>query len=275
MFGYVICNKKGLSEEEIQRYQSIYCGLCQSLKKRYGQIERMSLNFDMTFLIIFLSSLYEPEEKTADFRCMIHPVHKKEDIWNKFTDYAADMTVALSYFKSLDNWEDDHSYVSKKYADILKKGYQKVQKQYPRQCRCIEENISQLAKIEKDTSSKPDDAVNCNGKMLSELFVYQEDFWSNCLRNFGYELGRFIYLMDAACDYKKDIKKGNYNPLVRMKRQPEEAEEILKMIIGNAAYHAEKLPLVQDGNLIRNILYGGVWQNYYVKVIGKEKDHGK
>lgn len=275
MFGYVICNKNGLSEEEIQRYQSIYCGLCQSLKKRYGQLERLSLNFDMTFLIIFLSSLYEPEEQKQEFRCMVHPLHKKEEIHSKFTDYAADMTVALAYYKNLDNWKDDHSHVSRKYADILKKGYEKVQKQYPRQCRCIEDSIERLSRIEKDVHSKPDDAVNCNGKMLSELFVYQEDFWSNCLRSFGYELGRFIYLMDAACDYKQDAKKGSYNPLIRMNCQPEEAQEILKMIIGNAACQAEKLPLVQDGNLIRNILYGGVWQTYYAKVIGKEKDHGK
>lgn len=275
MFGYVICNKKGLSEEEIQRYQSVYCGLCQSLKKRYGQLERLSLNFDMTFLILFLSSLYEPEEKTDTFRCMVHPVHKKEEIWNKFTDYAADMTVALAYFKSMDNWEDDHSHISRKYADILRKGYQKVQQQYPRQCRCIEESIKELGRIEKDSTSKADDAVNCNGKMLSELFVYKEDFWSNSLRIFGHELGRFIYLMDAACDYKKDLKSGSYNPLVKMKKKPEEAEEILRMIIGNATNQAEKLPLVQDGHLIRNILYGGVWQSYYAQTIGKEKDHGK
>ena len=273
MFGYVICNKSGLSEEELQRYQRVYCGLCQTLKIRYGQLERLSLNYDMTFLILFLSSLYEPEESQKEFRCMVHPVHKKIQFTNLFTEYAADMTVALSYFKCLDNWEDERSHISRKYADVLKKGFEKVEKQYPRQCSCLADSIRRLGAIEKDGASKPDEAVNCSGKMMSELFVYREDFWSNSLRIFGYELGRFIYLMDAAVDYKKDLKTGNYNPLLKMNKKPEDAEDILKIAIGNATGQAEKLPLVQDAHLIRNILYGGVWQNYYARAVGKEKDH--
>ena len=88
---------------------------------------------------------------------------------------------------------------------------------------------------------------------------------------FGTELGKFIYLMDAAMDYKKDLKTGNYNPVAEMKKKPEEMEPILGMPLGNAMEIFEKLPLVQDENLLRNILYGGVWQQYYAKMHGKEK----
>lgn len=275
MFGYIICNKNGLTEEEKERYQKIYCGLCQILKKKYGQLERLSLNFDMTFLILFLSSLYEPEEKEEEFRCAVHPVHKKRMTVNAFTEYAADMTIVLSYFKCLDNWQDDRSYISKKYADVLERAYQKIKKQYPRQCECIASSIRELSRIEKDASAMPDDAVNCSGRMLSEIFVCQEDFWSDSLRRFGFELGKFIYLMDAAVDYKKDVKKESYNPLLQMGKQPIEAEELLRCTIGNAAGQFEKLPLVQDAHLLKNILYGGVWQIYHARVIGKEKNHGE
>ena len=120
-----------------------------------------------------------------------------------------------------------------------------------------------------------DQAVNLSGKMLSEVFVYDEkDFWSDSLRKFGFSLGRFIYLMDAAMDYKKDRRKQNYNPLFYMKKKPEETEEILTSCISVAADEFEKLPIVTDEHLIRNVLYGGVWQKYYAKFRGKETRHG-
>lgn len=274
MFGYIICNRKGLEQEELERYQGVYCGVCKALQKQFGQLERFSLSYDMTFLAIFLSSLYEPEEARTEFRCGAHPFQKRLAIENKYTDYAANITVALAYFKCKDDWEDEKKHLRKKYGEILEKSYQGVRQKYPRQCRKIEESIRELSEIEKSAVSLPDEAINCSGKMLSEIFVYEEDFWSGILRSFGYELGRFIYLMDAAVDYKEDIKKQNYNPLVKMNKRPDEVKDILTMEIGNAARQFEKLPIIQDDHLIRNILYGGVWQKYYASGYGKENTNG-
>lgn len=271
MFGYIICNKNGLSTEEIDRYQSVYCGLCRSLGQRFGQMQRINLNFDMTFLVLFLSSLYEPEETKTEFRCGVHPGKKRVSIQNKYTDYAADMTILLSYYKCCDDWEDENNRLKYYYAKKLKKGYLEIEKRWPRQCESVRRSIEELGKIEKSCSSVPDDATNCSGKLLSELFVYEEDFWSGKLRSFGYELGKFIYLMDAAIDYKKDMKKKNYNPLFSMQKTPLEMQDTLVMTIGNATRQFEKLPLVQDEHLLRNILYGGVWQQYHAKITEKEK----
>lgn len=271
MFGYILCNRKNLSQEEKDRYQSVYCGLCRALGKRFGTIHRSSLSYDMTFLALFLTALYEPAEASAEFTCVLHPLHKKNGAENPYIDYAADMTIAMAYYKCQDDWMDERKYVSKKYGEILEKSYKKVQMKYPRQCTAISKSICELREIEKNGQSKPDEAVNCSGRMLAEIFVYQEDFWSNSLRIFGYELGRFIYLMDASMDYDKDLKKGNYNPLIKMQKKPEEMEEIMTVAIGRATEQFEKLPVVQDSNLLRNILYGGVWQHYYAKIHGKEK----
>lgn len=274
MFGYIICNRKGLEQEELERYRGVYCGVCRALQKQFGQLERFSLSYDMTFLAIFLSALYEPEETRTEFRCGAHPFQKRTAIENKYTSYAADITVALAYYKCRDDWEDERKHLSKGYGKILEKGYREVRQKYPRQCRRIAESIKELSEIEKSAGSLPDEAINCSGKMLSEIFVYEEDFWSGILRSFGYELGRFVYLMDAAVDYKEDIKKGNYNPLVKMNKKPDEVKDILMMEIGNAAGQFEKLPILQDDHLIRNILYGGVWQKYYASGCGKEKKNG-
>jgi hypothetical protein len=75
-------------------------------------------------------------------------------------------------------------------------------------------------------------------------------------------------------DYEKDQKTGNYNPLNSMKKNPNDMETSLVMLIGDATREFEKLPLVQDSHLLRNILYGGVWQQYYAKKNRKERSHG-
>lgn len=272
MFGYIICNEKGLTEEERERYKKVYCGVCRDLAKRFGQAERITLNFDMTFLALFLNALYEPEEQKEEFCCPAHPFHKKEALRTLYTAYAADMTIALAYHKCLDDWADEKRPLRRAYGTLLEKHYKVVKEKYPRQCNNIEESLQNLSKIEKESPEQVDEAIRCSGRMLSEIFVLREDFWSNSLRRMGYELGRFIYLMDAAMDFEKDKKKGSYNPLVYMDKKPAETEELLTMFIGNATEEFEKLPIVQDERLLQNILYGGVWQQYYGKV--KEKQDG-
>ena len=76
MFGYVTANVKDLSPEELKTYRGLYCGLCRTLKERHGGLSRVSLTYDMTFLIIFLSSLYEADNREFQSHCPLHPVKK-------------------------------------------------------------------------------------------------------------------------------------------------------------------------------------------------------
>ena len=273
MYGYISCSRDSLNAEEQERYQEIYCGLCRKLGREYGQLGRLSLSYDMTFLILFLSSLYEPEEKREPFCCGLHPRREKMTAENKFTGYAADMTIVLAYYKCLDDWKDENKRLKKMYASGIKGAFQRVREKYPRQCRVITEGIQRLDGIERTSVRNPDAAVNCSGRMLSELFVTEEDFWSGSLRDFGFELGKFIYLMDAAMDYDSDRKKHSYNPLICAGMRPEDMKELLAMSMGNVTQIFEQLPLVQDVHLLRNILYGGVWQQYSAKYFGKEKNN--
>ena len=275
MFGIITCNKKSMTEDEQTRYQSLYCSLCHSLKKRYGQLERMTLSYDMTFLAMLLNGLYEGEENGKETKCILHPFSEKNLINNKYIDYAADMTILMAYYKCVDDWEDEHKYSKEMLRIYLQKDFESVSGKYPRQAECVRCYMESLASIEKNPESTADEAVNCSGLMLSELFVYEEDFWSDALRKFGYELGRFVYLMDAALDYDEDTKKQNYNPLFRMNKKPCEIESLLEQAIGNAAFRFEQLPIVQDVNILRNILYAGVWQQYYIKVKEKRDKDGK
>ena len=97
---------------------------------------------------------------------------------------------------------------------------------------------------------------------MAELFVYKKDRWEPELRAIGYGLGRYIYLADAAVDFDDDMKSGNYNPLTSVELEPQELRAVLKSFLGDASEAFERLPLVQDVNLLRNILYSGIWMKY-------------
>ena len=275
MFGYVRPNLTDMTAEEQARYRAHYCGLCHAIGARHGQLARMALTFDLTYLTIFLGSLYEPEEASGEGKCVPHPVKAHGWTRSKVTDYAADMTIALTDHKLLDDWQDDHNAVAKAASAALKKAYAKVREAWPRQCECIEHALADLSEVEKRRDPSPDAAARCFGELMAELFVMQEDYWSGALRAFGYSLGRYIYMLDATCDYDKDAKQSGYNPVILMEKRPEDMRDTLELLLGDASAAFEKLPLIQDEGILRNILYSGVWQGYNEYLHRKDKKMNK
>lgn len=262
MFGFIRVNAAELSGEEMNRYRALYCGLCRTLGKRHGRLSQLALTYDMTYLCLFLSSLYEPEEEQGMLRCLPHPAKPHPYCVNGITDYAADMTIALTWHKCMDDWQDDHKRSRKLMADALKKHYEAVKARWPRQVESIEARMQELSLIEARKEPSLDAAANCFGQLLGEIFVMKDDFWRGALRTFGAALGRYIYLADAACDYDKDAASGSYNPLLLLDMQPEDMREHLKQILGAASVAFEALPLITDEHLLRNVLYSGLWQSY-------------
>ena len=271
MFGYVRPNLMDLPQAEQQRYRAHYCGLCHALGARHGQTARMALTFDLTYLTVFLASLYKPGETAGEGRCMPHPLKPHGWVRSKVTDYAADMTIALTWHKLMDDWQDDRNPVARTGAAWMQKAYAGVKAAYPRQCGAIEKCLRELAAVEKQRDPSPDAAAKCFGELMAEIFVMEEDYWAHALRAFGYSLGRYIYMLDAVCDYDKDAKKGGYNPLILMGKKPQDMRETLEMLLGDASAAFEKLPLLQDEAILRNILYSGVWQGYNEYLHKKEK----
>lgn len=275
MFGYVRPNLVDMQESDQQRYRAHYCGLCHAIGARHGQMARMALTFDLTYLTVFLGSLYEPEETSGEGCCVPHPVKTHHWVRSRVTDYAADMTIALTYHKLMDDWQDDHNLAARGASAALKKAYAKVRADWPRQCEVIERTLADLSEVEKRRDPSPDAAARCFGELMAELFVMQEDYWANALRAFGYSLGRYIYLLDATCDYDKDVKSGSYNPVILMEKKPEDMRDTLELLLGDASAAFERLPLIQDEEILRNILYSGVWQGYNEYLHKKDKKMNK
>ena len=158
----------------------------------------------MTFLLLTLSSLYEPAEKSGEERCAPHPRKKHPWMENEFTAYAADMNIALAYHKLMDDWADERNLVRRVGAEELKRGYRRVEARWGEKCAAIEAGVRDLGRIEKRREMDVDAPAKCFGRLLGELFVYRRDEWEAPLRAMGEYLGRFIYVMDAYDDLTAD-----------------------------------------------------------------------
>ena len=272
MFGYVTANLKELTKDQRERYGQVYCGICREICARSSGSARMVLSYDMAFLALLLMSLYEPEEEHGEKACNLHPVKPRSWVDNEYIRYAADMNVALSYYNCLDDWQDDGKHTAKRMADKLGAFQPKLEEQWPRQCEAIRVCIARLSRLEKENCANPDEPAACFGELMAQLLTYRDDLWAADLRQMGFSLGRFIYLMDAAVDYDKDKRKGKYNPFLAMNTGKDEKrwEDYLVLAMGRCTESYERLPLVQDKALLDNILYSGVWVNYRGK--RKEED---
>lgn len=264
MFGLVNASISELKEEEKKRYQAVYCGICRRIGKDASQFCRLGLSYDMAFLALLLGSLYEPEEQSGSRACLLHPVKPHPWLDSESVSYAADMNVALAYYKCMDDWHDDGSVPKRAMASVYDAHMEPIRGRYPRQCRAIEACIARLSELESENCANPDEPAGVFGTLMSELLVLREDLWAPTLRQMGHALGRFIYLADALLDLKKDRRKGKYNPILAYgDEDPETWKQVLVMAMGQCAECFERLPLVQDKGILDNIIYSGVWQSLH------------
>lgn len=265
MFGYVVVNKPELKIREFEEYRAYYCGLCKALKGRAGVGGQMSLSYDMTFLAVLLSLLYESEEIECQRRCVAHPLTKHRMKQNAMIDYVADMNLLLTRYKCKDDFEDEKNIAKACYGTMLNPSVKKIQATYERQTEQVEKYLAELVALEKEKVYDIDKLSGCFGHLLEEIFVVRQDEWESYLRKIGFYIGKFVYIMDAYDDLEKDKKKGCFNPFID--REQEEAfdewvKQLLLMIAAEFAREFEKLPIVENVDILRNIIYSGVWTRY-------------
>ena len=276
MFGYVNADKKEMTDEERSTYQAYYCGLCRELKRQAGAGAQICLNYDITFLAILLSGLYEPDEVTEPFRCRLHPTKKRFFHESEVMQYAASMNIVLSYYKLLDDYQDDHKTSRKKIANRFEPVVKRVCEEYPRQTQAIEDFVRDLSDAEYRQEDNLTVLSALSGDMLGELFCYkEEDVWNESLRSMGYYLGKFIYLLDAYDDMEKDRKNHSFNPMLRaIDKDPSYdafCRQVLVSLIAECTKEFERLPILKNASILRNILYSGIWTKY--DMIQARRDH--
>lgn len=266
MYGYVTPNSPELKVREQEEVNAWYCGLCSCLKARFGRAGQLTLNHDMNFLILLLNGLYEPQKRSTVGRCIVHPMTKRVFLTSRISEYAADMNVLLAWYKVVDDWRDEKKIKARAMMAGLKGSAKKVITRYPEKARVISKAFKKLSRFEQEGSSDLDKVSDQFGKVMAEVCDIYEDEWSNQLRGIGFSLGRFIYIMDAYEDMKEDEEKGNYNCLLKHLKNFETGEKfdefvynVLNNVMAECAKNFEILPITENAEIIRNIIYAGVW----------------
>lgn len=299
MFGIVTIDQPEMRFKDFYLYRSFYCGLCTDLKRKYGNTGRITLGYDMTFLIILMSGLYDTETVLRNDRCIVHPFRRKEKRTNLFSSYAADMNLLLTYCKCMDDWNDERKYSRRLYASLIRKDVERISAEYPEIARIVKEKLTELSELERNWDGvrtdfreqlagigKDDDEremillpvlsgtdrlASCFGRITEEIFDVRHDNWSRYLRQIGFFLGKFIYVSDAFADIEEDLKKSTFNPLKeyfkgaadqeRMLLETK-VEEMLRLHMAKVSEAFEMLPVENTDEILKNIIYSGVWRSF-------------
>lgn len=274
MFGYVTPYKMELKIKDYEMFKAYYCGLCISIKNNFSNLCRMTLNYDMTFLGILLDSLEYSKHKYVVTKCIAHPMKKKPKVIdNRALDYAAFCNVSLVYYKLLDDYNDDNS-LSKKFISMyIKKFINKSKEDLSPILVNIEENINKLSSLEKSQNVISIDELSDPFASLTAFIIsyyYKNENFFNDLYNLGYNLGRWIYIIDAFDDLKEDMEKHKFNAINKafnvenlpyedlIIKEGNRIEFNLIMSANSTSEALDKLPMNKNKDLLFNILQLGL-----------------
>lgn len=216
MFGYVRPSVRDLPEEELDRFRAMYCGLCHTLSRRYGQAARFILNYDFTYLAILLSDGTAGAQGAG--RCYTSPIKKRPFLEpTAAMELAADESVILAYWQLRDGVED-HAWASGlKYrtgARLLESAYKRAAALRPEFDQAVCRQLQLLSALEQAKDPSMDRAADSFAVLLSSAAEELTDpVRKRIMEQILYHLGRWIYLIDASDDLKKDAAAGSYNPL--------------------------------------------------------------
>ncbi len=266
MFGYVRINKMDLTFREYENYKGYYCGLCKYLKENHGEISRIGLNYDITFLIVILSAIYKPKTNIFEEVCLVSPFKRKKKLINEITEYAASMNVLLTYYKLEDNLLDDKGVKDILAYNLYKSKLKIAHEKYPHKSKIIKEQMKLLNELEKNKEYNIDKVSNTFGELMGEIFAYKKDKYEDDLRRIGFNIGKYIYILDAYEDLNEDYKKGRYNPFMEYINKREElkirVDRLISISLGLLASSIDRLNLQVNRGIIENIVYSGVYLRY-------------
>jgi len=271
MFGYIVPDKPELRIKEFDTFKGYYCGLCKRLKKDYTFFSRLFLNYDCAFLGLILDSTSDEKSCVKNQACSFSPLKKKCVVHVDIAGYAAAINVMLAKNSIRDNIKDEKKFYLFPIELMLLRGYRKARRDYPNAAKTIDSALDKLAGLEKEKEKDIDKVADVFATMLGELVEQGTETDKIAFKHLGYNIGRWIYLIDAYDDLERDLKKKCYNPLLlRYDYKPEEGlaafrkridEEIrfnLYYSLSEAANAFDLIGIKKNEQLLTNIIYSGI-----------------
>lgn len=268
MFGYVRVDPNRLNQEELKRYEAVYCGLCRTMGARYGQAYRLFLNYDFAFLAMLLA----PADAIPVAGCKCCPAHPIEgraccEAGAPWLETAAGESVILTWWKLGDAVRDSGFWAGlpvRLVKAVLTPGYRRAREAYPEFDGNVAQMLEELGRLESEGCTSLDKTAHCFAGILNRAVppTGRTDR-DRAMEQALYHLGRWIYLVDAVDDLEDDRRRGNYNPvLARFPQWNPEDRDYLKQIMDHslelmgAAYQLlEPNPWT---TVVENVLYSGL-----------------
>lgn len=251
MFGYLQIQKSELLVREAEAYKAVYCGLCRQMGKDYSGLTRFTLSYDCTFYAMFLMSLNRSCKGFKDGRCTCNPLKKCKFATDSGDAYrkAAAFSMISVYYKIIDDIQDS-GFFKKLLCRIIKPFFSHQRKKAADKYPDMDKAVSDMMKMQYDAehSEKPsvDMSAHPTALMLAAVLSAEahDEIQKRVLYEFGYHIGRWIYLVDAADDIEKDIKSNGFNPFVNKKTGEVKSSDFIKAVLNQSlarAYDAYNL----------------------------------
>ena len=265
MFGYVIIDKPNILIKDYQTYRSYYCGLCKSIGKTNGNLMRFTLNYDIVMLALLAFNYEECEPVFKKGKCPVHCFRKIEYVDNNVLfERISDINVILGYYKVYDDVLDENKHKAIKCG--ITPYYKKSAKRMPKFDLSVKEGYDRLRKEEKDknTISVLSDIF---GSILMSAGDAVTDKCDSTLRELLFYVGKWIYIIDAYDDIKKDFENHSFNPFLRENKNLDdiffdnaeaEARRLLYECLDKISSAYNKMKITVSEGALSNIIYLGL-----------------
>ncbi len=269
MFGYVKTDFPNLYVKDVTLYKAMYCGLCKGIGCTCGQRGRLVLNYDLTFLSVLLHNILDIDIKIERQHCIIHAITKRPvAIVDDLTKRIAALNVILARYKLNDDVNDDGK--GRFTRAFLSKAYKKAKRQEPELDRIVKDCYRDLIAYEKTGGDSADISADPFGRMMVETVkVLAGEKADENLLGLAYNLGKWIYLIDAVDDFDKDVKRKSFNVFVNSNKEIKTKDQFIEQnkqelvmifggILGDIAQQAKNLNYKFNHDLTDNVLLSGL-----------------
>ncbi|MCQ2513809.1 MAG: DUF5685 family protein [Ruminococcus sp.] len=283
MFGYIRVDENELLVRELNAYKAVYCGLCKQLGKDYSVFARLALSYDCTFYAILLMSLERSCNGFTDKKCTCNPLKKckfamcNSECYNK----ASALTVISVYYKIKDNIADSKFFKKAFYKMIMpifSHWRKKAALKYPELDKIVAKMLEMQFEDEKSSLSSVDSAAHPTAFMLGSILALEakNDIEKRVLYEFGYHIGRWIYLIDAVDDISEDRKNQNFNPYIKNNISNDKIQSILNQSLARAYDAYILMDIVDFKGILDNVILKGLpnEQNKIISKLIKEETNG-
>ena len=230
MFGYIQPDAPYLFKKDETLYKALYCGLCKSIGKGCGQRARTALTYDMAFMSALVHNIRHEDVEIKRAHCALHVIKKRpvaavDDV----TVMLGCINTALAYYKLLDDKADgDRKGV---FRHLYKRGLKRATKRHKRAVEIIQEGMRAQSEVEKSGCDIIEMAAEPSAVMMKELSIYALGERSTAQTEaLFYDIGKWVYLIDALDDYDKDVKKRRFNVLYNSFKAESKAQAVAENI---------------------------------------------